>query len=616
MNSRELSLVPGGGGLSNILIQQILNEIGSIQDIISLLLTCKSFYFDFKSMYLNNITFKHVSQSFLKSVEKSMVKQRMEPFGDLFQSLSEQVVVSQWRKRDILTINTSYLSSPSNNNNKVDKVYDKVIVKSKYVGKIKRIPPTIKLKLIGNMNFERIRETLQDPKCLKALSVTNCNIAGCALSPTIENIRIKFNRISVVRITPILPPPLTLAWPSLLTFLTIVSNVALPLGVQFPSTLTNLRLTFTTPVHVFNFDLSNLVHLTGLQISSNTTQRIPIDNIQLPVPNTSIKLIDLGFFPVAGQVTQDFLSPNLETLYCLEYECFSPSVRLPPKVIEVIIDECSARIIPANFFPASLEKLDITFLNGGGIASGALVEGIKTLSMMDYTGPVTPDYIPNSVTELNGHVSNPELAVFPSQLVTLTSSINLTVPILFPPKLSKLDRVIIGSPLIYMPTSLQTLSGELSASTCVGVVNDYPVYSFPPTILINNDDSSPKHNPLHYILPSNLKELSLLIDVPADVFSFRIDQILNCSNVNRLSISLPNQFEESICLSIRRLEEDNEYILVTETDTFNGAIIKQHRLPKYNNNNNNKSTQKRGVLDYKPLYLQFHISMTSGMINI
>ncbi|EGG16261.1 hypothetical protein DFA_09291 [Cavenderia fasciculata] len=486
-SSSLISPIPKGG-LSDLILLKIINDLECNQDIVCLLMTCKAYYREFMKQYEKVITFK-VS----------------EPFEGFWSS-------------------------------------EKV-----------------------NFDFQG-----DIPDIL-------------ALFSSIDSLKIEFMSI--------IPPsfPNITQWPCTLTSLYIESPTVLPVGIQFPVTLTSLIIAYFHFSGTFSLDLSNLIVLADLDVRSPTTSSdlIPATNIRFPNPSSSLTSLNLCIPLDTTTMTQSFFPTNLQVLRMgLKY---FGSTKPPPTVTRMDI-RCDVKI-PNNFFPPSLLELTIVLVHEATLDPWMLKQGLKYLHIRsDKAFSITPEIIPDSVTFLSINVDSPNQAVFPSKLEVLSTTINFTSPSNYPPTLRELVSCKSSHPppIIYLPTSLEEVCWLLVK------IKDTNIYTLPTTMIINNDNSSPTDNPPHFILPYRLKNLLVLKlgDFKKD-FSIRIDQIINCSNVEHLVVG--SRFN----LNIRRL--DNGDVMLNCGDTFFGGIYRQQRRME------NISIENRSALDFRALYLNFKV---------
>ncbi|EGG16260.1 hypothetical protein DFA_09290 [Cavenderia fasciculata] len=475
-----------GGGLSNLTLLKIINDLEYNQDIVCLLMTCKAYYREFMKQYAKVITFKgikgHASHHRSWSIDKFIISSQMKPFKEIYTSSSLETTTTKV-PRTTVTITGS--------------ITRELIIKA--------VEDSTKLKNIDLYEFTGDIKDVLFPSII-------------TMSIDIESVLPRFPTIS--------------QWSCCnLTQLSISSGVVLPADLQFPPSLTELHINYSCS-DTFSIDLENLMFLNDLSIFSfSGATLIPVTNIHLPNPNNSLELtilyLSIPLNPTT--MTQSFFPPNLQDL-TMDFQFFG-NTKPPPTVTKMDME--TNKRIPKDFFPKGLLDLSLVLLGGSSLDPGVLPQGLKKLYMNDRCCKILPEYIPDTVVDLWVNVANSRKALFPSGLVKFKTSTNYNSPFNYPPTMREMSfrKSRHPPPIIYLPTSLDTLSCSISR------INDTLVFVFPTTKVINNDNSSPTDNPPHFILPYRLKKIEVALDEVKDNysfkndFSFRIDQIINCSNV-------------------------------------------------------------------------------------
>ncbi|EGG16318.1 hypothetical protein DFA_09348 [Cavenderia fasciculata] len=523
-----LSLAPRGG-LSDLTLLKIINDLECNQDIVCLLMTCKAYYREFKKMYAQVITFKGIKPDDTRRLYAgthmySVVSSHMQPFKEIFNA---SLLAFQTKK-------ALELSKPTTTTSLA----------------IHSVWPT----------RESILESVEDPTQVTSLSLNEFSDEIKDIPPLLTSIT-----TMTVHFKTILPrfPSSISQWPSL-TSLTINSYRVLPVDVQFPPSLTHLEISYACR-DVFSVDLSNLTSLTDL-----LCLRLPLD------PHT---------------MKQSFFPPNLQHL-SMDYRFFG-STKPPPKVTKMSMGTSSR--LPPDFFPHGLLRLELYLINGAVLDPWTLPHGLEILHISHCECTVSSEFIPDSVKDLWVNVINPEKAIFPSGLVKFATSTNYESPFNYPPTLRKLlyERGDYPPPIIYLPTSLEKFECHITK------IQDTSIFILPTTMIINNDNSSITDNPLHFILPHRLKKLNIeCSDVPLhnDDCSIRIDQIINCSNVEHIHLGLT--VLTTLDIYIRRL--DNGYVMMNLGETFFGGIYRQQRRL-----GNIIDLENKSPLDFRAIYLNF-----------
>ncbi|EGG17420.1 hypothetical protein DFA_08415 [Cavenderia fasciculata] len=313
---------------------------------------------------------------------------------------------------------------------------------------------------------------------------------------------------------------------------------------------------------------------------------------------------------------------NLETLKAnVTYHRREPdpkhniSMSVPPSIkILDFGDLCSDRLqIPTHCTMPLLERLDVdgTLVVGGRInlSSSPL---IKKLVLLDCYEPMPSDIIPSSVERLTIH-SYPEGERILRQVVLPTSLTHLTIvgdhyePVQHPPSLVKLKQLINDAPLS-LPQHLKKLALEINKDNVTHLVLPSSP-SYPPNLealdLVDSQgaftiDIPPITKYLSIYLDSERKVYSISTRIPENIIteqqqwfpsntthltcklkgdegSFRLDQVINHTNVRYLTLCLSDYSTTTFEFSIQRLDANNLNVLVLETKTLQGGIITQQR---------------------------------------
>ncbi|EGG16192.1 hypothetical protein DFA_09220 [Cavenderia fasciculata] len=221
------------------------------------------------------------------------------------------------------------------------------------------------------------------------------------------------------------------------------------------------------------------------------------------------------------------------------------------EIISMSIGNCE-KVPPANFFPSSLKSLKLIFSSEKSFIAGLLPLGLETLELNNYNGPVTLEYIPDTVTTLTiNNIGHPMNTVLPSGLPNLTFRPESESPTMYPSTIRSINyqkRYQHTPTLFILPTYIESFSCDaVEAKTTY----QNTVFSLPQIMIINNDDSPLADNPFHFVLPSRVAHLTAGVQVDNySKFSFRLDTIINYSNVQDLSIII-----NILNLSISRFEE-------------------------------------------------------------
>ncbi|EGG16266.1 hypothetical protein DFA_09296 [Cavenderia fasciculata] len=547
-NNTTKTLAPGGG-LSNLLLLKIIGFLDDIQDIACLLMTCKAYYIAFRIKYANVITFKYVKRY-------GIIEQSMKTFQEIFDASYEQ------RDRFILdrVIDLEDNKDEMETSDSPIEMKDEPILINATVNQnnITRIPPTRKLTITGYniVDCNAILSKLSHPRILESLEISNQH----------------------VNIDPLQVPSLKALY---------IHLQSQHCHIQFPLMLVELHLSY---LHYerFSLDLLTLEQLTKLNIVSKSPY---IHAKDIKIPKTSLKHLSIQF--ILYDEFEDFFPDTLESLDLQDISLLGDALP-PPNLKSMSIGNCE-KVPPANFFPSSLKSLKLIFSSEKSFIAGLLPLGLETLELNNYNGPVTLEYIPDTVTTLTiNNIGHPMNTVLPSGLQNLTFRPESEPPTMYPSTIRSINyqkRYQHTPTLFILPTSIESFSFDaVEAKTTY----QNTVFSLPQIMIINNDDSPLADNPFHFVLPSRVAHLTAGVQVDNDSkFSFRLDTIINYSNVQDLSIIINSKREMKF--KIRRLEPNNEYFMLHSKDSFDGAIVRQKRL-------SNNSMVNRSILEYYPLF--------------
>ncbi|EGG18552.1 hypothetical protein DFA_04046 [Cavenderia fasciculata] len=642
--------------IPTILLLQIIGYLNNI-DLICLLLTCKSYYYDLKDQYSSSITFKgldriqHLQQRY--DGTKNMFIHSKGPyqlngFTSLYRNaISDQLMVG----RDFGAINCTnrvdtihQIPVPTTETNESNALITTLLVGTQIdmtkEDKTVRLPPTI-TRLSIRKNVQPLVTAAMGLPNLKELyvvgyqqSTPNNNTIQPSLADTLHldgasSLRYlcirnqsAFEEVSVPRnletlallgqaqldkiqglsssciktmdlcycetygldttMTPILLP-------RTLTSLNIKVEDPLPDTFVFPPMLVSL--TYQTNASD-PLNIQNLVHLERLVLTVPNILQTRINIIFPPVTQSSIKYIDLTNTTTKIQL-QDLNTSCIESFKCqhisqIQYdETTTTMTNLLPNLkrfkgqvdyyqqiatlstnLQILSTHCIAEIeFPKDSFQ-QLKKLTFVYNRG------------QVLSSRPVSTNMIP--LPDSLTSFS--LKRPTSDLYHQ----------------FPPNLISMDYSHVEYSIIYIPSSLESLS--------IRSFKRFPrdrICSLPTLKIINNNNQNNQNNQnnnndnnnnikkirkniinqnnqnnLNYdYLPSSLKRLS--VNMFYDSTPFRISEIIRHSNVESLRFFCGTQNKPlELELSIRRLEDDR-VLIIDDNSTFGGIVQLKYTLDMY-----------------------------------
>ncbi|EGG21023.1 hypothetical protein DFA_00892 [Cavenderia fasciculata] len=339
---------------------------------------------------------------------------------------------------------------------------------------------------------------------------------------------------------------------------------------------------------VTTLDLTNLYVLNSLKLFPS--RLFDASLIKLPL-SSSLKTLYVS--KLTNLSTQFFPT----TLTSLDMNCAQidyETIELPNSLIELtLVKYQDEDPIPVGFIPSSVKTLLIpSHERDLEIIPLSIPSSVETLTLYGYDGPTTSEYLPDSIKELVWNRET-DTQTLPSKLETLYCRyIYISVnPIyhscVFPSTIQHIEYPgIITFPL---PPSLTSLSCEINSTYLV----DNSYYSISK---FNYKQQQQQQDNL--LLPLNLRKLKMETRDISGKFSFRLDQVINQTNIEKLTFT----FYRGILFkaTIKRLDKDNSRVLIVDNKSLFGGIISQSRqsnnneyapiylhIRKENNNNNN-----------------------------
>ncbi|EGG17447.1 hypothetical protein DFA_08442 [Cavenderia fasciculata] len=339
-------------------------------------------------------------------------------------------------------------------------------------------------------------------------------------------------------------------------------------------------------------DLESLPNLKTLTIFDDNTYNYGLE-ISMP-PSIEILLLHAE----CPRIPHRCPMPLLYDLYAPQSMLIGGRISLAssPLLKELTIDLC-VEPMPADFIvPSSVNNL-------------AFIKYADEEQILEHF------VLPPTLTELSMHAEYEPVQQFPESLIKLTKTINQdALPLPLPRQLKKLkcksdgrddgpsdsDKPESVLSLDY-PSSLEKLNlidvpwgytlGTIENIPSVKnllialrqpekpwEISDYPIFSIASRISFGTDQP-PSQQQQQWLSP-NTTHLTCRFITRQTKCLFRLDQIINHTNVRYLSIQIDdrrNHDKQPFQFSIQRLDPDNNNVLVLETKSLQGGIITQQR---------------------------------------
>ncbi|EGG19143.1 hypothetical protein DFA_02390 [Cavenderia fasciculata] len=329
-----------------------------------------------------------------------------------------------------------------------------------------------------------------------------------------------------------------------------------------------------------------------------------IVKISLPL---SIKILTLRSSFI--KISSESVLPMLEKLYAYQNLLIDDNISLSssPLLKKLVIDYC-VETITANLIPTTIEKLKI----------------YKETQDKDILGQIV---FPPNLTHLSILGEDCEsVQPLSESLIKLKQTVNSQSPVTLPQQLKKLT-LYFNDPNLVFPSTSSNYPPHLETLNLIDIQGDFK-FSVPPITKYLSLLILPNHNlelnlkknvqlPIYSItskiqktiiadqqqwLPSNTTHLTLdlclkKLDDDSMVVAFRLDEIINHTNVRYLSITI-HKTTFLLQFSIQRLDAESSNVLVLERQSLTGGIITQRKSI------NNQQQQ------YDIIYLYFSSDLT------
>ncbi|EGG17444.1 hypothetical protein DFA_08439 [Cavenderia fasciculata] len=603
--------------LSNLLLSQIISGIDDNVDIICLLLTCKKLYYNRslkRSISFNGIeAFNNkgeTSKQFIATVNRF----NLMSFQDILEnSIPDHQVISR-------------MSGELDDDKYPKWIQDRIIYENR-VDKIGITTAIVGYSFLDNdiesSQQQPLYDTVPSIKTLFICHYDTLDLVSFPLPPQLQHLSVDTEGLKFGPHTSLKSlvvgykdethlDRLGLTQLVSLTDLSIKGYNTFGLGPGLlPSTLTclSLKLISVPPRDTFAL-LTSLVKL-KISFSIDQVEEHPqfIDledistletfkffenagnDIEISLP-PSLKVLD--FLSYSTFIASRCTMPLLERLYVDSDQLISISAMSSPFLKKLTIRFCQ-QTIPDNVIPSTLEKLTLHQYKKGCLGNVVLPSSLIHLSIKGYYEPVQ---LPQSLVKLKQVGDNLSQVQLNSQ--DAYSVIPSSCP---PPYLETLNLLPTWNLTIVedLPPTIKYLSISLIPATESSSIYSI-ASSFNESIITQQ----------HQWLSTNTTHLTCRLSMPNQIdlkkAIFRLDQVINHTNVRYLSINIgkiPFQF------SIQRLDPDNLNVLVLETKSLQGGIITQHRTKSGDQTNQQQQPHHQKYESTEGLKFGPHASLKS-----
>ncbi|EGG20554.1 hypothetical protein DFA_00415 [Cavenderia fasciculata] len=648
------------GRISNILLLMIVNMIDDNMDLICLLLTCKSFYYDFRLKFQDTLKFNHLvipndnlpkSHYLNPTTVRSTIHFGMQAFYRMFLN-------SMFQDNDVAVI--TEIAGQGHHNRHTDDDFRKTAI---YIrGESISNPPSSSVKTLyidfrGNSKKDvNIVSMIRDGRDgLESLIVNDANIildeklpnsleklvlTGCGPSPLRNGNTIVLDRLLISNTsltTLVIDPKLylvnfhacsktssTFVWPPSITSLTVatspdpINKHSLPLTLRYLDLIVN-------PRNAYRLDLSHHTQLETLKLES---EKIDSTKVVLPKSLTYLSIsrfigANKEWFPpglitfIGKRTFPEFKLGMLPTtIQVVDIECDTPTnIGQPPRLIKDLCVKCWKGSVLSADMPL-LESLSLLFINNidSDYIPNPTLKSL-TLSHLGQLDLKDTTYLLH-FNQLEYFSWSPAQQQQSTQPSTIVSS-----PKHYPPSIKTLEyrhqTSYPNQPItkIYLPTSLETYIYAAIQNTRLHPILN--IFSIPDNIIIVDNlketTGEEQKKIIDYLLPPNLTTLQCCLEWGlGDVYIFRIDNLINKTNVNRFILSDSFAKNTIFQLDIKRLDEKNKNVILTTDKSLYGGMITQilkqdEETTKDNQNGNQNQTQN----EYQELYIHLRYNLKS-----
>ncbi|EGG18831.1 hypothetical protein DFA_02570 [Cavenderia fasciculata] len=571
--------------LTNIVIlSQIISSIEHDGDIICLLLTCKKLYYN--SGLRRSIQFKGTRATDHRAISATLFK--INSFKDILEnSVSDHQV-----ERKKVTPPKSLYDTPS-----IETLFIKADQQDKEttvdLGSISRLPSLQRLSVHAHKLNLGSHTTL---KTLKLKVATEYTLSELGLTKFVSLTELTLKSFFVLGIGPGL-------FPSSLTHLTLQPKEILPRDTFL--SLTSLEyldidmqeIRSEEGVELF-LDLESLSNLKTLRIFDEC---LGLYSLEINVP-PSLKI--LTFDCQCAHVPHRCSMLLLEELHAIQNVLVEEKISLLslPLLNSLVIDLCDEPVWPT--IPSTVKSLTISKYPNTDILTGIVYP--PSLTELSIYGDNEPVKLPASLIKLTQNINKdsllPTLPTHLKELIWEYDQVELDpdVPeslssVNYPPNLETLN--LIDIPWEFTLGNIPPVK-ELSLALREPMkpwMSDYPIFSIDSRISITDQPQWLPHNTTH---------LACRLDTRLTKCVFRLDQVINHTNVRYLSMVIDEEYlpikigNMPFQFSIQRLDNESNNVLVLETNTLQGGIITQRK---------SINAQQQQQQQYDPIYLFFDI---------
>ncbi|EGG19010.1 hypothetical protein DFA_02253 [Cavenderia fasciculata] len=488
-------------------------------------------------------------------------------------------------------------------------LYHSTDIKKMTVGRYRSTEELFKLP----ESLQSLHLTFNRPSCLKRGDVFPRHLETLELNEgTIDLSDIRLDKLQSLKDLVLFPVIHTLPGflPVSLTSLSIEFTKEPPSNI-FQSLVSLSKLTLYVTLddalrqHSYAIDLTNLGSLKsfhfypGESVANSSILRLPLSSsLETLIIFNQCTLTNLStlFFPT----TLTSLDISVKLMLDMERVC------LPTTLKKLTLAKCNVTI-PVGFIPANVNTLTIKSDEDVGLLEGSIPSLVERLTLFGYNGPINSRYLPNSIKFLSWNRIKDDHWL-PERLDKLAwMDFDSTRPQIissYPSTIRSLDYSnLFGEFQIIVPPSLNSLYCSLRSTLSI---DNVPIYSLTRSNLkmpkndIDYDYDYDNYNGQTFLLPSNLKKLKIKLFHPSrdETLSFRLDDIINQTNIDQLSIYIHGRL--LFKTTIKRL--DHQSVMLVNSKTLFGGIINQKQKIEINNNNQNNNNNNNNN-NYLPFYL-------------
>ncbi|EGG19210.1 hypothetical protein DFA_02458 [Cavenderia fasciculata] len=302
--------------------------------------------------------------------------------------------------------------------------------------------------------------------------------------------------------------------------------------------------------------------------------------VEITVP-PSLEILSLQFDCV--EIPHRCVMPHLEKLYILQRILIDGRISLSTcKSLKKLVLCNSFQKMPADLtIPSTVERLTIRKINTSPRNMLSQMVLPPSLTHLSVWGDYEPIKLPDSLVKLKQEFHNDTVSqviqlghlkklVWVSAVkdlwVLIKDRRDLKLPPSYPPNLETLNLFRVSEDYtIQVPPTIKNLGLRLTLQPGVARSHTYgyPIFSISFRV--------PKDQPQW--LPPTTTELTCILWNEQRA-AFRLDEVINHTNVRDLTISFASQ---TLQFTIQRLDAENKNVLVLEKETLQGGIIRRDK---------------------------------------